>query len=626
MASKESRASKMMTKRREDLVDLLLRPGTWRRGMYDLVHRGWCIIADEGLSSFVRGFERYIQSNLTKKRNPFELVPAEDLEKMRIKCASFSYRPKISIITPVWNIKEEWLKEAIDSVLNQVYDNWELCIVDDASNKSYIKEVLADYQRKDSRIRVKYLNENLGVSGASNEALAMSTGDFVGFLDHDDALLPNALYEVVLLLNRNDNADFCYSDEILISEGGKPIYAYFRPDFSLDYLLSHCYIVHFVVIRLSILIIIGGFRAEFNASQDYDLFLRVVSETRNVVHIPKILYKWRQHESSTGHQFKEEVMDSSKRALQDFIDREGIEGRVCPTKYFNFFRLKREVIGHPIISIIIPTKDRIDLLRRCVESIQIRTSYANYEVIIVDNLSEKKETAEYLDFLQKNFENYRILKFSEKFNYSKLNNFAVKFTHGEHLLFLNNDVEVLNSEWLEAMLEQSQRDEIGCVGAKLHYPDKKIQHAGVIIGLAGAAEHIYRRYDSSELGYMGHLVSIRNYSAVTAACLMIKRSIFNEIGGFDESFEIGFGDVDLCLMAREFGYENIFTPYAQLIHYESSTRGISSSDPHPNDTKFFLDKWQRYIQLGDPYYNPNLPLDSYDISSYVSKRHRFRLL
>lgn len=613
----------IMIKDCKNLVDLLFKPGTRRREMYELVRSGWRIIAEEGLSSFAGGFKRYIRSKLIKKRNPFKLVPAEDLEKMRIKGAAFSYRPKISIITPVWNIKEEWLRETIDSVLNQVYDNWELCIVDDASNKSYIKDFLANYQKKDSRIMVKYLPENLGVSGASNEALAMSTGDYVGFLDHDDALLPNALYEVVLLLNRNADADFLYSDEVLLSESGKPIYAYFRPDFSLDYLLSHCYIVHFVVIRSSIISKIGGFRIDFKASQDYDLFLRVISETRNIVHIPKILYKWRQHESSTGHQFKEVVMESSMRALQDFIDREGIEGSIYPTNHFNFFRLKRKIIGHPNISIIIPTKDRIDLLRRCVESIQTRTSYANYEIIIIDNLSEKEETFAYLDFLQKNFKNCRILKFSEKFNYSKLNNYAVKFTHGEHLLFLNNDVEVLNSEWLEAMLEQSQRDEIGCVGAKLHYPDKKIQHGGVIIGLAGAAEHIYRRYDSSEIGYMGHLVSIRNYSAVTAACLMIKRSIFIEVGGFDNSFEIGFGDVDLCLTVREFGYENVFTPYAQLLHYESSTRGISSSDPHPNDTKNFLDKWQRYIRLGDPYYNPNLPLDSYDISSYVSIRHRF---
>lgn len=621
MALKDIGAGKIIARCHEYLVDLLFAPGTGRRGIYELVVRSSHIIAEDGMQSFAERSQIYMRRKLSQKKNPPKELSGKELEDMRIQCASFEYRPKISIITPVLNTREEWLRSSIESVLHQIYDNWELCIADDGSDQPHIRETLNCYQQKDARIKVKYLNENQGVSGASNEALAMANGEFIGFLDHDDQLLPNALYEVVLMLNRNASADFIYSDEILISKRGKPVFAYFRPDFSLDYMLSHCYIVHFVVIRASILKKIGGFRAEFTVSQDYDLFLRVLSQTRNVLHIPKILYKWRQYESSTGHLLKERVMESSRRALQDFADREGIKGVVWGTKNFNFFRLKRDILDRPKISIIIPTKDRIDLLKRCIESIQNRSSYDNYEIIIVDNMSQEEETAAYLDGLGKSYENCRIIKFNEKFNYSKLNNYAAEFARGEHLLFLNNDIEVLNSDWLEAMLEQSQRDEIGCVGAKLLYPDRKIQHVGVVVGWGGRAEHIYKWLHSNDIGYMGHFVSIRNYSAVTAACMMLRKSIFNEVGGFDERFEIGFGDVDLCLRVRELGYENLFTPYAELLHYESATRGRSFSfDPHPNDTKRFIERWQEYIKGGDPYYNPNLPLDSYDILPFVSWR------
>lgn len=621
MALKDIGAGKIIARCHEYLVDLLFAPGTGRRGIYELAARSSHIIAEDGMQSFAERSQIYMRRKLSQKKNPPKELSGKELEDMRIQCASFEYRPKISIITPVLNTREEWLRSSIESVLHQIYDNWELCIADDGSDQPHIRETLNCYQQKDARIKVKYLNENQGVSGASNEALAMANGEFIGFLDHDDQLLPNALYEVVLMLNRNASADFIYSDEILISKRGKPVFAYFRPDFSLDYMLSHCYIVHFVVIRASILKKIGGFRAEFKVSQDYDLFLRVLSQTRNVLHIPKILYKWRQYESSTGHLLKERVMESSRRALQDFADREGIKGVVWGTKNFNFFRLKRDILDRPKISIIIPTKDRIDLLKRCIESIQNRSSYDNYEIIIVDNMSQEEETAAYLDGLGKSYENCRIIKFNEKFNYSKLNNYAAEFARGEHLLFLNNDIEVLNSDWLEAMLEQSQRDEIGCVGAKLLYPDRKIQHVGVVVGWGGRAEHIYKWLHSNDIGYMGHFVSIRNYSAVTAACMMLRKSIFNEVGGFDERFEIGFGDVDLCLRVRELGYENLFTPYAELLHYESATRGRSFSfDPHPNDTKRFIERWQEYIKGGDPYYNPNLPLDSYDILPFVSWR------
>ena len=587
---------------------------TRRRRLYDLSLRQSRVILNEGLNSFLINLYKYAECTLTDKINykkKFQKIEpsAEDLERMRNDCKSFKNKPKISIILPVWNTNEKWLKQAIDSVINQVYDNWELCIVDDGSNKVYIKEILNTYSENDNRIKVKILGKNLGISGASNEALSMVTGEFTGFLDHDDLLVSSALYEVVKLLEKNPEVvDFVYSDELFMDENNRPKGAFYRPDFSLDYLLSHCYIVHFVVIRSSIIHKIKGFRNEFSVSQDYDLFLRVISETRRIRHIPKILYKWRQAKSSAGHLFESRVMDLGKKAIQDFLERENIEAEVFDGLNFNFFRVRRKIIDYPKITIIIPTKDRVDLLRQCIESIENKTIYKNYEVIVVDNRSKEIETAEYLSELQVKYDNYKVIKFDESFNYSRLNNFAAKYAKGDHLLFLNNDVEVISPGWLEALLEHSQRDEVGCVGAKLIYPDRRIQHVGVVIGFCGSAEHIYKFGNSNDIGYMGQFISIRNYSAVTAACMMIRKKVFEELNGFDKNLKVGFGDSDFCLRALEKGYLNVFTPYAELYHYESATRGKTfKGDSHPDDSLYFINRWREIINEGDPYYNPNLP-------------------
>jgi GT2 family glycosyltransferase len=304
------------------------------------------------------------------------------------------------------------------------------------------------------------------------------------------------------------------------------------------------------------------------------------------------------------------VMDSSRKAIQDFLDREGIEGEVCDTKHFNFFRVKRKIIGNPKITIVIPIKDRVDLLKRCINSIEEKTFYKNYEIIIVDNLSREVDTFEYLAYLQKHRSIYQVLTFKEDFNYSRLNNYAAQYAVGEHLLFLNNDVEIIAHEWLEAMLEHSQRKDVGCVGAKLLYPDGKIQHVGVVIGLYGGADHIYKWHESQDIGYMGYTVSIRNCSAVTAACMMVKKNVFDEVDGFDERYKIGFGDTDFCLKVQEKGYLNVYTPYAELYHHESATRGQTfEGDPHPKDTRRLIKRWRKIIRDGDPFYNPNLPLD-----------------
>lgn len=593
-----------------DANDRLLPPGTRRRQVYELAWKARRVLRSQGIDGLLIKSWKYLSRKKALKVVAADFKPSpKELAIFREECRSFPYQPKISIILPVWNTDRRWLRSAIDSVLNQAYDNWELCIADDKSMEPHVVKILNDYKKRDERIKVKFLDENLGVSSASNAAIALATGEFIGFLDHDDELLPSALYEVVSLLNKTQEVDFIYSDEILLDKSGAPIYAYYRPDFSPDYMLSHCYIVHFSVIRTSLIHKIGGFKKEFTISQDYDLFLRVLSETKKVCHIPKVLYFWRQHGSGTGHVLMSKVMDSSRKAIQDFLDRERIQGEVFNTENFNFFRVKRKIIGSPKISIIIPTRDRMDMLKRCIDSIKEKTMYNNYEIIIIDNFSQENETLEYLDDLRNRHGNCRVITFKEEFNYSRLNNYAAQYATGDHFLFLNNDVEIISPEWLNAMLEHSQREDVGCVGAKLLYHDGKIQHVGVLIGWRGSAEHIYKWYESRDIGYMGHFISIRNYSAVTAACMMVTKDVFFEVNGFDERFKVGFGDTDFCLRVQQKGYWNVFTPYAELYHHESATRGQTfKGDPHPEDSKFFIHRWQRIIHDGDPFYNPNLPL------------------
>ncbi len=581
----------------------------------ELASKAYRILKNDGITRLLAVSKNYLFEPRHIESEAADIEPSPDalekarLEKLREECHAFEYRPKISIVLPVGNSDPRGLGSSIDSVLNQIYDNWELCIAGDKAAESDVGELLDYYHNKDQRITVKSLSSHLGVSGASNAAIALATGEFVGLLDHGDELLPSALYEVVHLLNKTQDADCIYSDEILFDTSGSPIYTYYRPDFSIDYMLSHCYINHFSVIRTTLINKIGGFRREFDVSPDYDLFLRIFSETKRVFHIPKALYLWRQHGSDTGQAPIAKIMDSSRNAIREFLDREGIGGEVCDTGHDHFFRVKRKIIGNPKITIVIPTKDKIDLLKRCIESIEEKTLYKNYDIIIVDNFSREADTFEYLDDLQKRSSIYRVLTFKEGFNFSRINNYAVQHAAGEHLLFLNNDVEIIAPGWLDAMLEHSQRKDVGCVGAKLLYPDGKIQHVGVVIGLYGGADHIYKWHESQDIGYMGQFVSIRNCSAVTAACMMVKKKVFDEVDGFDETYKVGFGDTDFCLRVLEKGYVNVYTPYAELYHHESASRGQSpESDPHLEDTRRLMKRWQKIIRDGDPFYNPNLPL------------------
>ncbi len=598
-----------------NILELLMPHYSRRRSFYELGSASIRILANEGITSFAESFQIFVFNKWSRKEIYYENPTIDNLHQMREECGGFALKPKISIILNASNAREDRLKSAIESAINQAYDKWELCIAGDSSSEPQIALLLKYYQNKDKRIKVKFLDNNQGTAETANAAMALSEGEFTGFLGQNDELLPHALFEMVKFLNNNRNADLIYSDEVIVDEMDRPVCAKYRPNFSFDYLLSNCYFTHLVIIKTEIIKQLGGFRRIFSEAQDYDLFLRVLSETRRFYHIPEVLYL----EQKSDHP---ESAVLSRKTLQDFVAREKIQGVVCDTNYPGFFRIKRRLSGNPLVSIIIPTRDKPGLLKACIKSLEENTSYRNYEVIIVDHLSKKAETKEYLESLERGNSSYRIIPFKEAFNYSRLNNLAARSARGEHILFLNNDIEIIHPEWLEEMLEQSQREEVGCVGAKLLYPNGKIQHAGVVIGFGVAAGHIYNGWNSKDAGYMGQLISIRNYSAVTAACMMVKKKVFDEVNGFDENLKVGFGDTDLCLRIMKRGYLNVYTPYAQLCHYESATRGVNFyRDPHKEDTKFFINRWQEFIEEGDPYYNPNLPLDNLDITKLLQRGH-----
>lgn len=547
------------------------------------------------------------------------------LNNMKKEAMNFKYTPTISIITPVYNVDTIWLEMAITSVLNQAYDNWELCLVDDASRKAHIKKLLDKYQKQDNRIKVKFLKENMGIASASNEALSLANGEFVGLLDHDDELTVNALFEVVKLLQEHPDADMIYSDEDKKDTQDKRSEPYFKPDWSPDLFLSNMYTCHFGVYRKKIIEEIGGFKKGFEGSQDYDLVLRFTEKTHQIYHIPQVLYHWRKNPNSTAVRYdvKGYADINAMKALEDTLKRRKINGKVIKGLFPSSFRVKREIIGKPKVSIIIPTQDRVEILRKCIESIGKKTDYKNYEIIVIDNNSEGNNTIEYLETISKT-PNIRVLKYEKPFNFSAINNFAARNCKGEYLLFLNNDTEVISEEWLSAMLEHAQRKEVGAVGCKLLYPDNTIQHAGVILGITGTpgqpgvAGHSHKHLSNSEIGYFGRPHIIHNLSAVTAACVMIRKEVFEEVGGFNEELVVAFNDVDLCLKIREKGYLIVYTPYAALYHHESLSRGYEDNpekqERFSKEVMYMREKWGEITDKGDPYYNPNLSLEKENFS------------
>ncbi|WP_144941289.1 glycosyltransferase [Paenibacillus sp. 32O-W] len=545
-------------------------------------------------------------------------VTGQKMEKIIHEITNFKYKPLISIILPVYNVEEKWLRKCIDSVRNQLYPNWELCIADDFSTKKHIRPVLEEYAAKDSRIKVVFREKNGHISESSNSALQISSGEFIGLLDNDDELTIDALFENVKLLNDYPDADMIYSDEDKISIDGQRHSPFFKPDWSPDLLLTHMYTCHFGIYRSSIVKKIGGFRKGYEGSQDFDLALRFTEITDKVYHIPKILYHWRTIPESTasGPGAKNYTHYAGLRAVQDAIKRRGINGWIEELEgYSNFYRVHYRAPLEPTVSIIIPTKDNWKILSNCLNSIHNLTDYENFEIVIIDNNSIEKDTFRLFDqWKEKLGDRLKILTITAPFNYSKLNNRAVEIARGELLLFLNNDIEVLDKNWLKDMVGAATRKEIGAVGANLIYPDNTIQHSGLVLGLgaqrAAGDGHHFRPIDDP--GYFGALLSVRNVSAVTGACLMVRKDIFVEVNGFDEILSVAYNDVDFCLKICQKGYRNLWLPYVKLIHFESKTRGYDSTSEKiirlNEEAEYLKNKWGE-ILLNDPYYNPNLSLD-----------------
>jgi GT2 family glycosyltransferase/2-polyprenyl-3-methyl-5-hydroxy-6-metoxy-1,4-benzoquinol methylase len=541
--------------------------------------------------------------------------------------ARLDYRPLISILTPVYNTPPAVLQATLESVVKQTYAEWELCLVDGASADPQVYQLLAKFSRSDQRIKVQTLTKNRGISGNSQVALEMAQGEFIALLDHDDTLSPNALYEMALLLNRHREADMVYSDEDKIDEQDQRSNPFFKPDWSPDLFRSMMYTCHLGLYRTSLVRQIGGFRDGFDGAQDYDLVLRVIEKTNQIYHIPKVLYHWRTLANSTARstQAKEYARQAQLKAMTEHCQRTGLKAEIEFGLTSNTLRVRRLLEQRPKVSIIIPTRDQAECLKLCIDSIQSRTDYPTYEILIVDNNSVEKETLAYFETVSQAHDNIRVVSYPHEFNFSAINNFAVTQATGDLLLFLNNDTEVISGGWLNAMVEHALRPEVGAVGACLLYPDQRLQHAGIILGVGGVAGHSHKYLPADQPGYFSRTKAIQNFSAVTGACLLTRRDVFQAAGGFDEhNLAIAFNDVDYCLRLREKGLLVVWTPYAELYHHESLSRGAEDA-PHKvsrfqREIRYMHQRWSHVIP-NDPYYNPNLTLHHEDFSLDLISRY-----
>ena len=546
-------------------------------------------------------------------------VPDEEaLEKQRKH--KFNYAPLISIAVPAYQTPVEFLKQMIESLISQTYTGWELCIANASPDNEEMQRVLADYSAKDVRVRFCSLKENLGIAENTNRAFAMAKGEFMGLLDHDDLLAPNALYEIVNTLQDHPQADALYTDEDKVTTDlDEHFQPHLKPDFNLDLLRSNNYICHFFVVRKSIVEKAGGFRKEFDGAQDYDFIFRCTENAREVLHVPEILYHWRTHKASTADNpaSKMYAFEAGKRAIEAHLERTGTKGTVSHTQDLGFYRVKYPVQGEPLVSVIIPNKDEKETLQTCLESLKKNTSYQNFEIIIIENNSTTGEIFKYYKELSRD-QQIHLLRWGKEFNYSAINNVGVAHARGEYLLFLNNDVKSIEPDWMEEMLGVCQRPEVGGVGAKLIYPDNTIQHAGCVIGMGGIAGHMFVDMPADRTGYLHKASLLQDMSAVTAACLMMKKEVFEQAGGFTEELAVAFNDVDLCLKVRKNNHLIVYDPYAKLYHMESKTRGAEDSKEKvrrfQTEIEYMRCHWMDILKNGDPYYNKNLSLTKWNYS------------
>ena len=608
------------------------------------IKKGYRYLKRHGMKQFlIRLTERFQQEDIDYE-TWFGLNKATEKELQEQRKNPPEHGPIISIVVPVYRTPEIYLREMIESVVNQTYGNWELCLADASPKGEQLRQdlkkikgrktrealmkipdgdteltsVIREYQLKDSRIRYEILKENKSIAENSNAAMEMATGDFVGLLDHDDTLEPNALYEVARKICEDDRVDVVYTDEDKInSKGTKHLTPNMKPDFNLDLLRSNNYICHLFVVRRILMEKVGGFRKEFDGAQDYDFILRCTEEAEKIAHVHKVLYHWRTHEKSTSDNPESKIyaFHAGRRAVEAHLQRLGIQAEVEETCDLGYYRVKYPVIGSPMVSILIPNKDQLQTLKKCLKSIWEKTEYTNYEILIIENNSTEKETFEFYKKIDGRH-HVRVLYWDKEFNYSSINNFGAAQAKGEYLLLLNNDTEVITKGWMKELLSHCQRPEVGMLGAKLYFPDNTIQSAGTIIGMGGMADHAFVNMDRKKSGYM-HRASIQvDMSGVTAACAMVKRSVYEEVHGLEEKLTVAFNDVDLGLKIVTAGYLIVFDPYAELYHYESKSRGVNDEkkERHAREVKYTQEKWADFLAAGDPCYNQNLTLAKHNFS------------
>lgn len=575
--------------------------------LYTIYKNFGYVALKEYLTYAVLGYTKYYNKWL-KKHYPTD----EDLNKQ--KSTKFKYYPKISIVVPTYNTPINFLVDMIKSVVGQTYNNWELCIADGSTN-NFVMEYLENNYNKDKRIKYIKLTENKGISKNTNEAINISTGEYISFLDHDDILEKHTLYEVAKCLQENKH-DLIYTDEDFVTNDlstyRNPV---FKPDWSPDLLLSHNYITHFVTVKKSLVDKVGGLNDKYDGAQDYDFLLRCAEKTKSIHHIPKVLYHWRENDNSVAGNAdsKSYAYKSGLNALQDHLERAGINGHAETLKYSGFYTVKYDTPGNPLLSIIIPNKDHVSDLDKCLKSLYNISSYKYFEVIVVDNNSTQKDTYKFYEDIKLRYKNLRVLTYEDKFNFSKINNFAAKQAKGEYFLFLNNDTELIEKDSLAQMVGNCMRPDVGIVGAKLLFEDDTIQHVGVVLGFGGFAGHVFSGKEKDSEWYMRRPVLNCNYSAVTGACLLIDKDTFNIVDGFNEDFEVGLNDIDLCLKVRHADKLVVYNANAVWHHYESKSRGYEDTpekkDRLNKEVKLFRKLWTQDLEKSDPYYSENLSTD-----------------
>ena len=587
-----------------------------------LAQRGYQYVKAYGMGKLYRKAREHFGRNALERGYQEWMIlnrPSES-EKELQREHHFVQEPLISIAVPIYRTPEVFLREMIESVLNQTYGKLELCLADGSPDQK-VEEYIQKRYGKDSRILYKHLEENGGISINTNKAIEMATGEYLMLSDHDDTLEPDALYEIVKAINDHQGPEIVYTDEDKLSMDGE---FYFEPHFKSDYnlfrLRDNNYICHIFAVKKALVDQVGGLRQEYDGSQDYDFILRCCEQAKQVIHIPRVLYHWRCHEESTAEnpESKTYAFESGKRAIEEHYRRTGIDAEVYQGEFLGLYRTRFHRDHDPLISIIIPNKDHIDDLKRCMDSIDQKSTYKNYEYIIVENNSTDDATFQYYKKLEAENPKAHVVYWDKEFNYSAINNYGAAFAKGEYLLLLNNDTEIINEDCLEELLGYCMRSDVGAVGARMYYEDDTIQHAGVVIGFGGIAGHCFVLQPRGTTGYCHRIICAQDYSAVTAACMMVKREAFDKVGGLTEELAVAFNDIDFCMKLREAGYLIVYNPYAELYHYESKSRGLEDTPEKVarfnKEIQIFERRWPDIMRDGDPYYNPNLTLKSQDFS------------